>query len=472
MGGYAPRTGVCATFKSMKSQRLASPSRLLWTLVFLGALILVVNGAVLYALWQARGHLDDELGRRFEATAHTAALLIQPEKVDLLLPEPQDSLSMDIGERMDRADAENEVRADWIKLADGAGVSNIFLLDRSQQLVFSIRDVLYRGSERVTLDERALAQALIGFPAHSRLYSVDGEYLKSGYAPVARFDGSVAGAVVVEGGTTAFQPLDQITASLIGAAVLASALALLVGLGFLRTIGRLARAEERVRHTDILASVGQLAAGVAHEIRNPLTVLRGASARLQKSDRLPAAERAELLRMIDEEVARMGDVVQNFLDLSRRQRDGQPEVFALRPVLERTLEILRAELMRSGVEMSLDWEAGEDLQVRGRAQAMHHVFLNLALNARNFMPEGGILRVRVLPRRSQVRILFEDTGPGVPRAIQSRIFDAFFTTRPQGTGLGLAFVDRIVTEHGGSVTVGAAPGGGASFEILLPTLTS
>ncbi len=455
----------------MKSPRLATPARLLWTLVFLGALILVVNGTVFYALWQARSHLDDELGRRFEGTAHTAALLIQTEQVDLLLPEPEDTLGTDLGERMDRADAENQVRAEWVKLADGAGVSNILLLDGSQRLVFSIRDAVDRGSKRVTLDDRALAQALIGFPAHSRLYSVDGEYLKSGYAPVTRFNGSVAGAVVVEGGSMAFQPLDQISGSLIGAAVLASLLALVVGLGFLRTIGRLSRAEERMRHTDILASVGQLAAGVAHEIRNPLTVLRGASTRLQKSDRLPPPERAELLRMIDEEVVRMGDVVQNFLDLSRRQRDGQPEVFALRPVLERTLDILRTELMRSGVEATLHWEAGDDLRVRGRAQAMHHVFLNLGLNARNFMPEGGALNVRVLLRRSEVRILFEDTGPGVPRQIRNRIFDAFFTTRPQGTGLGLAFVDRIVTEHGGSVTVGTASGGGASFEILLPIVT-
>ncbi len=452
----------------MKSQRLATPARLLWTLVFLGALILVVNGTVFYALYQARGHIDDELGRRFEGTAHTAALLIQPDQVDLLLPQPDDTLGTDLGEQMDRADAENTVRQQWVQLADGAGVSNILLLDGGQRLVFGLREGADRGTQRVTLDDRALAQALIGFPAHSRLYSVDGEYLKSGYAPVTRFDGSVAGAVVVEGGSNAFQPLDQLTGSLIGTALLASALALLVGLGFLRTIGRLARAEERMRHTDILASVGQLAAGVAHEIRNPLTVLRGASARLRKSDRLTPPERADLLRMIDEEVVRMGDVVQNFLDLSRRQRDGEPEVFALRPVLERSLDILRAELMRSGVETDLAWEAGEDLRVRGRAQAMHHVFLNLGLNARNFMPEGGTLTVRVLLRRAEVRILFEDTGPGVPRAIRNRIFDAFFTTRPQGTGLGLAFVDRIVTEHGGSVTVGAAPGGGASFEILLP----
>ena len=225
-----------------------------------------------------------------------------------------------------------------------------------------------------------------------------------------------------------------------------------------------------MRHTDVLASVGQLAAGVAHEIRNPLTVLRGVAARLRKFERLREDERSELLRMVDDEVDRMGHVVQNFLHLSRRS-DGDPELFRLRPVLERSLEILRVELSRSEIETALEWEADDGLMIRGRPQVMHHVFLNLALNARSFMPEGGRLTVRVQPRKSQVRILFEDTGPGVPAAIRSRIFDAFFTTRAEGTGLGLAFVDRVVTEHGGSVTVGGAPGGGASFQITLPAVS-
>ena len=451
----------------MKVQFLGIPSRLFRTLVFLGVLLLLVNLTVMYLIRTARRHLEEELGRRFTGTAHTAAVLVRPEQVDLLIPAPGDSLAGGFNLQMDRTDAENEVRAEWVKLAEGAGVANILLLDPGRRVVFSLRDVLYRGSERASLDEAALQQALLGYPASSDLYRVEGEYLKSAYAPVVRFGGDVAGVVVVEGGSAAFRPLDQITVSFAVAALLASAVLVIVALSFLRTFARLEQAEERIRHTDVLASVGQLAAGVAHEIRNPLTVLRGVSARLRKFDRLREAERGELLRMVDDEVDRMGHVVQNFLDLSRRSSSG-PEVFTLRPVLERSLEILRVELSRSEIETSLQWEGEDDLWIRGRPQVMHHVFLNLALNARNFMPEGGKLTVRVQPRRSQVRILFEDTGPGVPPAIRNRIFDAFFTTRPEGTGLGLAFVDRVVTEHGGSVTVEGAPGGGASFQITLP----
>jgi len=171
--------------------------------------------------------------------------------------------------------------------------------------------------------------------------------------------------------------------------------------------------------------------------------------------------------MIDEEVNRMGEVVQNFLDLARRPSE-EPESFELKPVLERSLEILRVELDRSRVSVEYEWNGPEALTLDGNRHGMHHVFLNLALNARDVMPEGGRLTVRAHARRGEVRIQFRDTGPGVPRALRDKIFEPFFTTRAKGTGLGLAFVDRIVAEHGGSVTVGNAPGGGAVFEIRLP----
>src|SRR5262249_15535482 len=152
-----------------------------------------------------------------------------------------------------------------------------------------------------------------------------------------------------------------------------SLLIILIGLGYVRTVGHMNRIEENMRHTDLLASVGQVAAGVAHEIRNPLAVLRGASQRLQRFDNLNPAQRTELLSMIDEEVTRMGTVVQNFLDLSKRPK-GETQEFALRPVLERSLDILRVELDRSKVAVEYEWDAPA-LFVDGDAAAMHHVFL-------------------------------------------------------------------------------------------------
>jgi signal transduction histidine kinase len=445
------------------------PSRLLWTLLFLGALLVLVNGTVIYAIQTAHRFLDEELGKRFEATAHTASLLIQPDQLDALFPGASDSLRVDVEAVMDAAQAGDAVREQWRRLADGAGASNIVLLDPDHRVVLAVRESMSKQA-RATLDEAAFTRAMIGEVAHSRLFEEGKTYLKAGYAPVMQYDGRIVGAVVVEGGSSAFRPLVQVRASLYGAAILASILVVLVGLGYVRTQARLARIEERMNHADLLATVGQVAAGVAHEIRNPLAVLRGASSRLQKLEQLSGGERKELLGMLDEEVQRMGEVVQTFLDLSKRQ-DAEATTFPLRPVLERSMEILKVELSRCKVRSTVHWEAENGVSIRGRPQALHHLFLNLALNARDAMPEGGELTILVQAKKSELRIYFQDSGPGIPRTIRSKIFEPFFTTRAQGTGLGLAFVERIVLEHGGTISVGSSPSGGAQFRIILPIET-
>ena len=453
-------------------ERHRTRPRVYWTLGFIGALVLVINGTVFYSIRTSQALLDVELGKRLEGTAQIAALLVRPEQVRALIAGARDSTTAQIDSvsnfvvQMDAIEANDRVRASWSRLAEGAEASNIILVDKNSRVLSRLKEPFAFERDVLTLDPASLATAFIGEAAHSPLYQKDNQYLRSGYAPVVDDDGTVLGAVVVEGGSRAFRPLEAIRTSLVGAAVFSSLLIVLIWLGYQRTVGHLNRMEENLRHTDLLASVGQVAAGVAHEIRNPLAVLRGASQRLQKFENLNLAQRTELLAMIDEEVTRMGTVVQNFLDLSRRPK-GETVAFELRPVLERSLDILRVELDRSKVSVDYEWDAPEML-IEGDPSAMHHVFLNLALNARDVMKDGGKLRVRVQGKRGEARIIFEDTGPGVPKAIRNKIFEPFYTTRATGTGLGLAFVDRIVNEHGGSVTVGSAPSGGAQFEIRLP----
>lgn len=453
-------------------ERHRTRPRVYWTLGFIGALVLVINGTVFYSIRTSQAMLDVELGKRLEGTAQIAALLVRPGQIRALSAAARDSAAAavdsvsDFVVQMDAIEASDKVRAAWSRLAEGAEASNVLLVDPRSHVLLRLKEPFGFERDLLTLDPASLATALIGEPSHSPLYEKDRQYLRSGYAPVVDEDGQVLGAVVVEGGSRAFRPLESIRTSLVGAAIFASVLIVLIWLGYQRTVGHLNRIEENLRHTDLLASVGQVAAGVAHEIRNPLAVLRGAAQRLQKYENLNQAQRTELLAMIDEEVSRMGTVVQNFLDLSRRPK-GETIDFELRPVLERSLEILRVELDRSKVSLEYEWDAPEMI-VEGDPSAMHHVFLNLALNARDVMKDGGKLRVRVQGKKGEARIQFEDTGPGVPKAIRNKIFEPFFTTRATGTGLGLAFVDRIVTEHGGSVTVGSAPSGGALFDIRLP----
>jgi len=160
------------------------PSRLLWTLLFLGALLVLVNGTVIYAIQTAHHFLDEELGKRFEASAHTAALLIQAEQLDALFPGTDDSLRVDIEATMDAVEAADEVRERWRRLADGAGASNILLLDPDHRVVMALRQSAPEQLGRATLDEAAFTRAMIGETAHSRLFEEGANYLKAGYAPV------------------------------------------------------------------------------------------------------------------------------------------------------------------------------------------------------------------------------------------------------------------------------------------------
>jgi signal transduction histidine kinase len=242
---------------------------------------------------------------------------------------------------------------------------------------------------------------------------------------------------------------------------------------------------QQMQERDRLAALGEMAAGLAHEIRNPLAAIKGAiqlivpdpAAPAPRPDADPEATR-EFLGIILEEVNRLNAVVTQFLDYSR------PAKTALAPgdlndILARTLRLVSAELP-AGVEVALDL-APELPRVACDAEGLRQVFLNLALNALQAMPDGGRLTVdtrvardelslwRDGPRRAEfVEVRFRDTGPGIAEEDRGHLFVPFYTTKEKGTGLGLAICQRIVKAHGGTIGVRSAPGEGAEFVISLP----
>jgi two-component system sensor histidine kinase HydH len=242
---------------------------------------------------------------------------------------------------------------------------------------------------------------------------------------------------------------------------------------------------QQMKERDRLAALGEMAAGLAHEIRNPLAAIQGAIQLLlpqgppRPGD--PLADGAgEFLGIIADEVKRLNGVVTQFLDYSR------PVRASLAPgdvneVVSRTTALLQADLP-AAVRLAVDL-APELPRVSCDPEQLRQVFLNLALNAVQAMPHGGELHIstrlardevalwRDTPRRSDlVEIRFQDTGPGIPEEAREHIFVPFYTTKEKGTGLGLAICQRIVKTHGGTIGVRSAPGGGAEFVIALPAL--
>lgn len=224
------------------------------------------------------------------------------------------------------------------------------------------------------------------------------------------------------------------------------------------------RLERGLQDIDKMVTIGQLSAGLAHEIGSPLQVLSGRAAALAARSAEPETRRqAEILV---EQTARITKIVEQLLSFGRRR----PAVIAAcdlaRPVAS-VLELLEGEARRRGVTLALERDAGRHV-VDADADQLQQIVLNLVRNALAATPSGGRIAVRVERAGAEVRLIVRDTGPGVPPELRTRLFEPFFTTRAAegGTGLGLAVVRALVTEHGGTIT--ASAGAGAEFVVSLP----
>jgi two-component system, NtrC family, sensor histidine kinase HydH len=234
---------------------------------------------------------------------------------------------------------------------------------------------------------------------------------------------------------------------------------------------------ERMKERDRLAALGQMAAGLAHEIRNPLGSIKGAAQYLQPG---PTTENTregtrEFLDIIIEEVNRLNKIVSQFLDYARPYR-GEQRQLEVADVLRKTLALITKEAEEHGrVEIAAEF-ADRMPPVRADAEQLLQVFLNLSLNAVQAMPHGGKLWIATALRRATRRgaaaafleIRFRDTGVGIPPGDLKNLFIPFFTTKDKGTGLGLPISQRIIENHGGTIEVRSQPGEGATFTVLLP----
>lgn len=222
---------------------------------------------------------------------------------------------------------------------------------------------------------------------------------------------------------------------------------------------------EHLRRAERLSALGELAAGLAHEIRNPLGSVEGAL-RIVSRPELPEATRQEFRNLAQGEVERLKELVSNFLDFAR-PRTAQPSPTSPAQLLQ-SVEHLVSETAGMA-RVTVRTEADADMQeIMVDPQQIKQVLLNLALNSIQAMPGGGCLMLRASIRQGVVTFEVEDEGVGVPAEDVERIFDPFFTTRPDGTGLGLSIAHRIVTQHGGQIRARRNPGRGMTLAVELP----
>lgn len=231
---------------------------------------------------------------------------------------------------------------------------------------------------------------------------------------------------------------------------------------------QLVEMQEQVVRNEKLAAIGELSAGVAHDLRNPLGAIRNGVYFLNK--KLRASEFAqnepkviEFLDVIDERVSHCDKIITDLITFARISKPCYSET--------RVLVAIDAALIsvtpRDNVSLVKRCEEKEP-KVRADREQLQRVFSNLAQNAYEAMPEGGVLTIGIESVDSTMRVSFQDNGEGIREENIDRVFDPLFTTKIQGTGLGLAVCHQIISKHGGSIEVSSTFGGGATFTVVLP----
>lgn len=227
--------------------------------------------------------------------------------------------------------------------------------------------------------------------------------------------------------------------------------------------------QEAYHRTEKLVALGQLSAGIAHELNTPLGSILGYARLLMKNKNLNAVQK-ERLEIIAEQAKRSSAIIKGLLNFARHSNPSLRNMknWSINDILMDILKLLHTEIEKHNIHVIMDF--AEIPAIRVDVGQMEQAMLNIILNAVQAVKNNGEIRIKTFTDNNSIKIKVSDNGPGVPEDIKPRIFDPFFTTKPvgEGTGLGLSISAGIISEHGGSIDVETTEGNGATFTVTLP----
>ena len=236
----------------------------------------------------------------------------------------------------------------------------------------------------------------------------------------------------------------------------------------LRDITQQRQIERQLKHQRHMASLGEMAAGVAHEIRNPLGAIEGFALLLKRDlEQDGATAHVRLAERIVEGTENLNYVVSRLLDYARPVQLDYA-MFSVHPLLYSLRDCLTGIVRERNVDLVIEGP-GEEMQMNGDMRQLRHVLINLGRNAVEACPlTGGKVRIAFYLYQSEVAFQISDNGSGIPASVLERIFDPFFTTKSSGTGLGLSYCHKIVEAHGGDILVHSDESSGTVFQVIIP----
>jgi signal transduction histidine kinase len=417
--------------------------RLLLIAGFLAAFstLLVVTNYALYR--RARSHLDAQMGERLRSIAMALAHTVEATTPD----------SLSVG----------AVDASWyeslVLTREENGLSNVVVLTPDGRTVADLAGYSSPGESNpfMALDVSAVSLARAGISSTTSLYRTGEIYMKSAYAPIVSKAGAVVGIVGVEAGASFFAQLRELASLIAFISVGNASVVLALGLLFYRQSRSLDRAQERLLQQENLASLGRMVATIAHEIRNPLSIIRGSAERIERKHGI----RDEALAYIVEEVDDLDRILTGYLEFAQARPSQFGPVSALK-VVQRSVAALEDEARARGVVVVT---TTADATLQGDEAKIRQAVLNVLLNA--VQSARARVEVTIASEDDSARIEILDDGPGFDATILKDATRPFVTTKATGSGLGLAVVQSVINEHRGTLAI-QSHGRGARVVITLP----
>ncbi len=426
------------------------------------ALTIMVLLGFIFGSWKflqnMEDYLEEELGRRLLATATLTSQIIEtadfPSDIELgrlnLISSRLQQILTDI-------QGQNQLQG-------------VYLVDLDFRL-FASSPELFPFGERLSFieeDSLSVSQASAGIPEAAPMQLVAGNRFKNAYSPVLSPFGDVVAIVVVQASADFFDLLRVFQNGLVFGGIVSISIAVLFSLVLFWAIRLLIKTHESLRNSERLAAMGQMAATVAHEIRNPLGIIKG-TADVIYSKYGSKDEPDELFEFIPSEVRRLNRLVSDFLAFAR-DRELERNASDLKSSVERSLVSLQDEIRKANLTLEKEYD---DLpEVKHDEDAVNQLILNFTLNAIQAMNGAGKIMVRLKnePRKKSsryVKVEIEDTGCGFD-VKSEKIFEPFYTTKTSGSGLGLAICKRLVEKHNGWIEVDREKDKGTLVRFYLP----
>ncbi len=223
------------------------------------------------------------------------------------------------------------------------------------------------------------------------------------------------------------------------------------------------RLKEKLSRAEHLSSLGEMVAGISHEIRNPLGIIMSSSELLKKKMADPSNP---IPNVIIEESSRLNDIITDFLNFAKPRT---PNLISckIEDIIEKNITFLESQIKKEGYIIDKHYDNNLP-EITADSDMLYQAFLNILINAMHAMPQGGEINVQIRSSDNAVKIFFEDQGEGIPEDIVEKIWDPFFTTKSKGTGLGLGIVKNIIESHGGSVRISNRSVSGARVTVKIP----